>query len=296
MAGRLVILGLGYCGAAVARAALEAGYQVCGTQRTRAWPAPQGVATVSSEAAEPMISAATHLLATAPPADSQDPFLARYCSVITAAKAIRWIGYLSSTAVYGDRGGGWVTEETLPAPSSARGVARLAAEAEWAEFADSKMVDLFRLSGIYGPGRSAFDQIRAGTARRLIKAGQAFSRIHRDDIVAALLAAMRQERKPGLRIFNLADDLPTPPSAVIEEAARLLGTPPPPVEDFATAQPRLSLMAASFWAENRKVASRRTREVLGIEWRHPTYREGLAAILAEEGGERASQKGEIGEA
>jgi nucleoside-diphosphate-sugar epimerase len=244
------------------------------------------VAIVPFDAAEAAIAAATHILVTAPPAPIGDPVLHRYAEVIAAAPGLRWIGYLSSTVVYGDRGGAWVDEETTPAPSQPRGQRRLDAELAWSRFAPSHAVDLFRLAGIYGPGRSAFDDLRAGSARRLSKPGHQFGRIHRDDIGRAVAAAMRQARGPGRRVLNLADDVPSESAAVVTEAARLLGVPPPPEIAFADALSAMSPMARSFWAENRKVGSRKTQQALGLRWLYPSFREGLAAIWREERGDR----------
>jgi nucleoside-diphosphate-sugar epimerase len=275
----LLIFGLGYSGRAIARAAEAAGFAVSGTTRA-------GMdRSLRFDAAETTIQSATHLLSTAAPDEAGDPVLARYASAIAAAPALRWIGYLSSTVVYGDRGGNWVDEETPPAPSQPRGQRRLDAENAWARFADRRAVDIFRLAGIYGPGRSAFDDLRAGRARRMIKPGHQFGRIHRDDIARSVLAAMRQDRSSGRRILNLADDEPTESAAVVTEAAALLGIAPPEEVSFAAAQPMMSEMARSFWAENRRVASARTRQELGIDWRYPTYREGLRAILLEQIGD-----------
>ncbi len=288
-AARLLIFGLGYCGTTVADAARNAGFVVAGTARQATDPA-----TVPFDAATPSIATATHLLSTVPPdaragAEAQahgDPVLARYAAAIAAAPHLRWIGYLSSTVVYGDRAGGWVDEDTPPAPSQERGHRRLAAETAWGTFAGNRAVDVFRLAGIYGPGRSAFDTLRPGHARRIIKPGHEFGRIHRDDIAAAVLAAMQQAPLRGRRILNLADDTPAETATVIEEAARLLGVPPPPAIAFADAAPAMSPMARSFWAENRKVASRKTQAMLGLTWRYPSYREGLRAILREQAGHR----------
>ena len=276
-ASSLLIFGLGYCGTAVATVARAAGINVTATVRQGAEPN-----TVPFHAAAPSIAAATHLLSTVPPDAQGDPVLARYAAAIAAAPRLRWIGYLSSTVVYGDRGGGWVDEDTPPAPSQERGHRRLAAETAWGAFAGSRAVDVFRLAGIYGPGRSAFDDLRAGRARRIIKPGHAFGRIHRDDIAGAVLSAMRQDRAPGVRILNLSDDTPAETATVIEEAARLLGVPSPPAIAFADAAPAMSPMARSFWAENRKVASRKTQAALGLAWRYPSFREGLRAVLGEE--------------
>ncbi|MBV9782318.1 MAG: SDR family NAD(P)-dependent oxidoreductase, partial [Acidisphaera sp.] len=204
---------------------------------------------------------------------------------IAGAPHLRWIGYLSSTGVYGDRGGAWVDEATPPAPDSPRALRRLAAERQWAELADRRAVDLFRLAGIYGPGRSAFDALRAGTARRIVRPGHAFGRIHRDDIAAAVLAAIRAPA-PCVRVLNLADDEPAESAVVIEEAARLLGVAPPPPIAYADAEPAMSPMARSFWAANRKVSGAATQAALGLRWRYPSYREGLRAILAAERDQR----------
>jgi nucleoside-diphosphate-sugar epimerase len=239
-------------------------------------------------AAESAIAAATHVLVTAPPDAGGDPVLNRYSDAIAAAPMLRWIGYLSSTVVYGDQGGAWVDEASPPSPSQARGQRRLEAERAWSRFGLRYDVDLFRLAGIYGPGRSAFDALRAGTARRLICPGHQFGRIHRDDIAQAVTAAMRQAVPPGVRVLNLADDVPAETSDVVTEAARLLGVPAPPEIAFADALPAMSPMARSFWAENRKVSSRKTQLALGLRWLYPDFHQGLAAILREETGQRPS--------
>jgi nucleoside-diphosphate-sugar epimerase len=273
---RLLIFGLGYSGRVVADAAKAIGYDVSGTTR-------QGLdGSVRFDCAETAVQSATHLITTVAPGEGGDPVLARYRTVIEAAPSLRWIGYLSSTAVYGDRGGGWVDEDTPTAPSQARGQLRAVAEDNWARLADQRAVDIFRLGGIYGPGRSAFDSLRSGQARRMNKPGHKFGRIHRDDIAQAVVAAMRQDRVSGLRIFNLVDDEPCESGAVIAEAATLLGVTPPPETAFADAVPAMSPIARSFWSENRKVASTKTKSALGISWLYPTYREGLRAVLADE--------------
>jgi nucleoside-diphosphate-sugar epimerase len=201
---------------------------------------------------------------------------------------LRWIGYLSSTVVYGDRDGAWVDEDTPPSPSQPRGQRRLDAELAWSRFASRYAVDLFRLAGIYGPGRSAFDDLRAGTARRMSKPGHQFGRIHRDDIARAVTAAMRQALPPGVRVLNLVDDVPAESAAVVTEAARLLGVSPPPEIAYADAVPAMSPMARSFWAENRKVSGQQTQRVLGLRWLYPSFHQGLAAILGEERSQRPS--------
>jgi nucleoside-diphosphate-sugar epimerase len=277
---RLLIFGLGYSGSAIANGARAAGFDVTGTTRD----GTDG--TIRFGAAGTEIESATHLLTTAGPDETGDPVLARYASAIAAAPALRWIGYLSSTVVYGDQQGGSVDEDSPLAPSPGRGQRRADAEDAWSCFAERNAVDIFRLAGIYGPGRSAFDDLRAGRARRIIKPGHKFGRIHRDDIARAVTAAMSQPRPSGRRVLNLADDEPCESAAVVTEAAALLEIPPPPGVAYADALPMMSPMARSFWAENRRVASAKTKAALGIEWLYPTYREGLRAILSEQRAER----------
>ena len=277
------MFGLGYVGCAVARAAAAAGASVRGTTRGDALSRVGGVVAIDFAQAARAVTDATHVLSTVPPDASGDPVVLHYGEAI-AASDVRWIGYLSTTGVYGDRSGAWVDEHTAPAPGSDRSRRRLAAEDAWRRFADRRAVDIFRSAGIYGPGRSAFDDLRAGTARRVIKPGHTFGRIHRDDIVRAVLAAMAQERSPGARVLNLTDDEPAESAKVVAEAARLLGVPPPAAVPFDQAIEAMSPMARSFWAEDRKVSSQWTQQALGLRWRYPSYREGLRAILAEEGG------------
>lgn len=271
---RLLIFGLGYCGAAIAGRARQAGFEVVATSRSGA------DGCIPFDAAEASIAAATHILTTAPPDVAGDPVLARYESAIAAAPILRWVGYVSSTVVYGNRDGDWVDEDTPPAPTQERGARRVEAEDAWGSLPVA--VDIFRLAGIYGPGRSAFEDLRAGRARRTIKPGHCFGRIHRDDIREAVVAAMRQDRPPGRRVLNLTDDEPSESAAVMQEAALLLGMAPPPAIAFADAWPAMSPMARGFWADNRKVACAKTKAALNLAWRYPTYREGLRAILAEE--------------
>ncbi|TDH62617.1 SDR family NAD(P)-dependent oxidoreductase [Dankookia rubra] len=283
---RLLVAGLGYSGSAVARQAAAAGWTVQGTARDPARAAaPPGVELVRFDAAGPAIAAATHLLVTAPPGEAGDPVLAAHAAAVRAAPGLRWIGYLSTTGVYGDRGGAEVDEATPPAPGQPRSRRRLEAEQAWAALAGGRALDIFRTGGIYGPGRSGFDDLREGTARRTLKPGHLFGRIHRDDIALAVLAALRQDRPPGPRVLHLVDDEPAESAAVVEEAARLLGIAPPPAIPFEQALPGMSAMARSFWSENRRVANAATKAALGIAWRYPGYREGLAAILAEERGQ-----------
>jgi nucleoside-diphosphate-sugar epimerase len=188
---------------------------------------------------------------------------------------------LSTTGVYGDRGGAWVDEATPPAPSADRSRRRLAAEEAWRAAASGRSLDLFRLAGIYGPGRSAFDDLRAGQARRVVQPGHAFGRIHVADIAGGIMAAIARPA-PGTRVLNFSDDEPAESAVVTAEAARLLGVPVPQAVPFAEAVAGMSDMARSFWSENRKVSSVETQKLLQYKWAYPTYREGLRAILQAE--------------
>lgn len=274
---RLLILGLGYAGAAVKELAMENGAVVVGTTRAGT------PGSIAFDQAGIEFATATHILACAPPyplpGPDADPILARYASAIAAAPALRWIGYLSSTVVYGNRDGGWVDEDTPPRPTQDRGVRRVAAEQAWAKLADRFFVAIFRIGGIYGPNRSALDDLRAGRGRRIIKAEHQFGRIHRDDIARAVWAAMQLDSSVGCRHYNLVDDEPAESAKVIEEAASLLGLPPPPAVLFEDALAAMTPMAQSFWAENRKVSAAKTKAALCLSWRYPTYREGLRGIL-----------------
>ncbi|MBE7210854.1 MAG: SDR family NAD(P)-dependent oxidoreductase [Gluconacetobacter diazotrophicus] len=298
MPPHLLLFGLGYSARAVAALALPAGWRVSATSRDpdAAVPHP-GVRLVAAtaDAVAPELASATHWLSSAPPdATGSDPIL-RLLAAAGVDASIgagigaggsarpRWIGYLSTTGVYGDRGGGWVDEHTRPDPTGPRGRRRLRAERDWAALASrlGAPLDLFRLAGIYGPGRSVLDEVRAGRARRVDAPGHCFGRIHRDDIAGAVLAAIARPEPPGAppRVLNLSDDLPAESAAVIAEAARLLGKDPPPLVPLAAARERMGEMGRSFWNENRKVSSRLTRERLRRPWLFPTFREGLRAVL-----------------
>ena len=197
---------------------------------------------------------------------------------IAKAHDVRWIGYLSTVGVYGDFGGAWVDEDTPPKPGSERTVRRLAAETAWRDFGANhdRAVRIFRLAGIYGPGRSAIDDLFAGTARRIVKPGQVFNRIHVEDIAAVLETAAANGGAHA--VYNVTDNEPAPPQDVVAYAARLIGQDPPPETPFETAA--LSPMGFSFYSENRRVRNARLRDDLGVDLTYPSYREGLAAILA----------------
>ncbi|MGU3544978.1 SDR family oxidoreductase [Methylobacterium sp. A52T] len=215
------------------------------------------------------------LLVSAPPGEAGDPVLARYADAVATSR-IRWIGYLSTIGVYGDQGGAWIDETTPATPRSARSKVRVDAEAAWLALgaATGKAVQVFRLSGIYGPGRNPIVKLREGRSQRIVKAGQVFNRIHVDDIATTLLASIDRPR-PGA-IYNVTDDEPTAPQTVTEHAAALTGLPLPPEIDFETAD--LSPMARSFYGENKRVRNRLIRDELGVALAYPTYREGLAAL------------------
>ncbi|MDE8344833.1 MAG: SDR family oxidoreductase [Acidocella sp.] len=280
-APHVLIFGLGYSGRAIARDAVKAGLIVTVTSRSPG--AGDGFAVIPFNAAHAAIATATHIIATAAPDEAGDPVLADYGADIAIAPALRYAGYLSTTGVYGNRDGGWVDEDTAPNPQSPRAHRRVAAEAAWARLPFA--VDIFRLAGIYGPGRSMFDDLRGGFARRVVKPGHLFGRIHRDDIAQGVVRAIMQTPKPGLRIFNVSDDEPAASADVVVEAARLLRVPPPAPVPFDQAAAAMSPMALSFWAENRRVANAKTKAALGLEWLYPTFREGLASIFAEEFGQ-----------
>lgn len=276
----LLSLGHGYTADALARRLLPLGWRILGTTRS-----PDRAAALRARGIEPLqwpcdlapaLAETSHILAAAAPADGGDPFLAETRAALEAARPM-WVGYLSTTAVYGDHQGGWVDEETPLRPQSARAVQRVLAEQQW--MATGLPVHIFRLAGIYGPGRGPFEKVRDGTARRILKPGQVFSRIHVEDIAATLLASMTRPA-PG-RIYNVCDDDPAPPEDVLSHAARLLHLPEPPGVPYDQAD--LTPMARSFYAENKRVRNTRIKTELGVLLAYPSYREGLAAVLAEEG-------------
>jgi nucleoside-diphosphate-sugar epimerase len=274
----LLSLGHGYSATALARLLLPRGWRVIGTTRR-----PEQANALRAAGVEPLLwpgdlatalRDATHILASAAPDAMGDPFLAAVPAIAAAPAA--WVGYLSTTGVYGDHQGAWVDEDTPLAPSSTRGQQRVAAEAQWQ--ATGLPVHIFRLAGIYGPGRGPFEKLRDGTARRIIKPGQVFSRIHVDDIAQVLVASIARPR-PGA-VYNVCDNDPAPPEDVLSHAAHLLGLPPPPAVNFATAD--LPPMVRSFYADSKRVANRLIREELGVVLIHPDYRTGLAALLRSE--------------
>ena len=282
----LLCVGFGDSAQALARRLAGQGWRIAGTARDAAGLARLAALGYRAHAFDgdaPLPEAAydgvTHVLVSVPPGPDGDPVLATETGALAArAGRFAWVGYLSTTGVYGDRAGGWVDEDSPLAPVTDRGQARLAAETAWLDLwrAHGLPVHLFRLAGIYGPGRSQLDQVRAGTARRIVKPGQVFSRIHVEDI-AGILAASIARPAPG-RAYNLCDDEPAPPQDVVAYAARLLGVAPPPEIAFEAAA--LSPMAASFYAESKRVSNLRVKRELGYRFAYPTYRDGLAALAA----------------
>jgi nucleoside-diphosphate-sugar epimerase len=282
---RVLILGCGYVGTAFGLAMAQKGAIVQGSCRSEASAkalAAQGIEPIVLDGAfntdlEHATQAATHVLASIPPGSNGDPALAALSHVFEHHHPA-WIGYLSTTGVYGDRQGGWAYEDDAPTPLSIEARRRVEAEAAWQSLAPK--AHIFRLPGIYGPGRSALEQVLAGTARRIDKPGQVFSRAHQSDIVSALLASCAKPN-PG-RIYNVCDDLACASGEVVVEACRLLGREPPPLVAFE--QAGLSEMGKRFYSECKRVSTKRIKEELGWKPAFPTYVEGLADCFAHMGG------------
>ena len=279
---KLFVFGLGYSGLAFARHAVAQGYEVVGTHREPPSTVEPGIRyitfgpghTLPKDALDGVIG----LLSTVPPTDLGDPALDAIGKYINIMERFAWVGYLSTTGVYGDRQGGLVDETSPLLPSLERSKQRVRAEADWLGlWKNHKIpVHIFRLAGIYGPGRSAIDSLRAGKAKRIVKPGQVFSRIHVEDIAGALLASLAKPT-PG-EIYNLCDDNPAGPEEVITYAAGLLGVDPPPAIPFDQAD--LSPMARSFYADNKRVSNQKMKNALGYRLKYPSYKEGLKAILS----------------
>ncbi len=274
----LFVFGLGYSALQLSAQLRPAGWQVAGTVRTAAKAADlkgRGIEAAVWTGEGPLdVPAGAHWLITLPPGRQGCPAA---LAAGQQAGGARSITYLSTTGVYGDLQGGWAFEWSPVAPSSPRAAARVLAETQWLEASDGR-ARLVRLPGIYGPGRSPFDRLRDGTAQRIIKPGQVFSRVHVDDIASGLAALVQRPDASG--VFHLCDDLSAPPQDVTAFAAELLGMAPPPDIPFEDAQ--LSEMAASFYAECKRVANARAKAALGWRPAYPTYREGLRAIFAAE--------------
>jgi nucleoside-diphosphate-sugar epimerase len=281
---RLFCFGLGYTALALARQLAAEGWQIAGTTRDpdkQARLEREGIEVWRFERDQPLeqaeraLAGTTNLLSSIAPDEAGDPVLGHHARDLLRCGSIVWAGYLGTTGVYGDRAGDWVSEADPIAPSLPRTRRRARAEAHW--LASGLPVHLFRLAGIYGPGpgRSALAAVRAGTARRIVKPGQVFCRIHVDDIVQVLRASMARPN-PGA-VYNVADDEPAPPQDVVTYACNLLGVEPPPETPFEQAD--LSPMARGFYGDSRRVDNTRIKHELGVSLRYPSYREGLRALL-----------------
>ena len=274
----LFVFGLGYSGKAIAQQAKGRFDTISGTSRVTSEaeisPMVFDGNSLSNEVAE-ALKQCSHLLISIAPNDDGDPVLNACLDVLKRSENLRWIGYLSTVGVYGNHDGKWIDEETVCAPVSKRSKQRLQAEMDWQSFADARGIPLaiFRLSGIYGPGRNAFINMEKGTARRLVKPGQVFNRICRDDIAIAVNLAMAGDIGG---VFNITDDEPAPPQDVVLYAHELAGKIPPPEIDFETAE--LSPMARSFYGENKRVSNAKSKQVLAMEYRYPNYRVALEAL------------------
>jgi nucleoside-diphosphate-sugar epimerase len=287
LTGKLFCFGLGYTALALARCLAAEGWRIAGTTRAidkQAEFASEGFEVFPFERDRPLVDPAaalagvTHVLTSIAPDEAGDPVLTHHLADLRRCASLAWAGYLGTTGVYGDRAGAWVDESDPVAPTMPRTRRRVAAEGYW--LASGLPVHIFRLAGIYGPGRgrNALDAVRTGTARRIVKPGQVFGRVHVDDIVQVLRASIARPN-PGA-IYNVADDEPAPPQDVIAFACTLLDVEPPPEVPYGEAE--MSPMARSFYADSRRVDNARIKRELGVELRYPTYREGLRAILAQE--------------
>jgi nucleoside-diphosphate-sugar epimerase len=281
---RLFCFGFGYSAEALARRLSARTSALAGTRTSLGGSeAPLGasLAEFKGDAASgevrDLLAGTTHALISIPPDLEGDVVLRHFREELAALQDLAWVGYLSTVGVYGDWQGQWVDETSPTRPISERSLRRVQAERAWLDFgkATGKRVEVFRLAGIYGPGRSVIDTLRAGTARRIVKPGEVFNRIHVDDVAWVLAAAI--DKDTGHRIYNVSDDEPAPPQDVVAYAAELLGLPVPP--EVAYGEAGLEGMAASFWAESKRVSNARIKADLGVELMYPTYREGLRALV-----------------
>mgnify|MGYP001240780580 FL=1 len=274
---QIFCFGMGFSARVLGNSLSEKGWMVSGTTRN-------GVGdTVIFDSSRPLpdpsstLSNASHILLSIPPNEEGDPVFNCHASELASLSKLKWLGYLSTTGVYGDRKGGWVDEATPVAPTHRRGERRVLAERNWLNWAkkNNLPMHIFRLSGIYGPGRNALENIRLGTARRIVKPGHVFSRIHVDDI-AVVIEASIDRPNPGA-IYNVCDDEVAPSQDVVAYAAELLDMEPP--KEIPIEQAELSTMAASFYLDNKRVRNDRIKRELGVHLRYPNYRVGLQALL-----------------
>lgn len=284
---RLFCFGLGYSARVFAARMRDKGWRIFGTTRStdkadmlRAQGFEMGIFDGGRPATGVLqaLEQASHLLVSIAPGDTGDRVLARHRDDIARARRLQWIGYLSTVGVYGDHGGAWVDEDTALKPASARTALRADTERQWLDFgqATGKAVHLFRLAGIYGPGRGPLEKLRQGKAKRIVKQDQIFNRIHVDDIARVLQASIARPR--GGAIYNAADDEPAPPQDVVAYAAELLGVEAP--REVAFEDAGLSPMGRGFYGENKRVSNARIKDELGVELAYPTYREGMKALVA----------------
>lgn len=283
--GTIFCFGLGYSAMALSRRLDAAGWTVRGTCREPARKAALGALGISAaifDGETPMdpadlLQGATHVLLSIPPGAAGDPAFKHHADDIAAAGTVEWVGYFSTTGVYGDRGGDWVDETSDLRLGSGRSQRRVDAEHSWLTWGERHgiAVQVFRLPGIYGPGRSAVDQVKAGTARRIAKPGHVFSRIHVEDIATTVAASIAHPRAGG--IYNVCDDEPAAPGDVVAYVCELLGREPPPEIPYEDAE--MSPMAQSFWADNRRVRNDLIKEELGVRLDFPDYRIGIRGIL-----------------
>lgn len=283
MAKGMLFFGFGFCAAHLAPALTAAGWRLKATCRDAAKGAAlkaQGIEPLRVDGtplAAGALEGVDHILLSAPPSAHGDPALPLLEDALAArAGQLKWLGYLSTTGVYGDHGGAWIDEETPPGPLSARGQRRVDAEGAWGALAAAHDLPLhyFRLAGIYGPGRNQMASLKTGTARRIDKPGQVFSRIHVDDIAQILRASMAAPNAG--RAYSVCDDEAAPPQDVVAFAAALMGVEEPPCVAFEEAE--MSEMARSFYGENKRIKNQRIKQELGVSLIYPTYREGLTAL------------------
>jgi nucleoside-diphosphate-sugar epimerase len=282
---RLLVFGFGFSAEALTRLVRPQGWEIAGTFRDEADEprlrdaSVEPVALSDAKAIADETARADAILVTAPPGPNGCPALPVLIPALAKTGAFPgWIGYLSTTGVYGDRRGGWVTEKSRLAAQSVEGARRVAAERDWLQVGAGMglSVAIFRLPGIYGPGRSPFDRLRSGKAKRIVAPGQVFSRIHVDDLAAGLTASIARPRPGG--IYNLCDDEPAPNSEVLAYAARLIGIEPPP--EIPLDLDAMAPAARRFYAESKRVSNALAKAELGWRPAYPTYREGLQAVLA----------------
>lgn len=283
----LFCFGLGFSARTLSSRLRAQGWKVTGTTRTAEKQhalADQGFNNVvlfdrdrPLEDPAQVLQDVTHILISAGPDAQGDAVINQHAGDIAALAKLRWLGYLSTTGVYGNHDGAWVDEDAPLSPSSPRSEHRAAAERAWLELhaKHAVPVQLFRLAGIYGPGRSLLDTVRAGRGKRIDRPGQVFSRIHVEDIARVLEASIAAPN-PG-RIYNVCDDMAASPAEVTAHACELLGVEPPPLVPFEEAG--LSPMGRTFWLDNKRVSNKRLHEELGVELRYPDYKAGLASLL-----------------